>query len=219
MSDIAMAPALNKTALIGGCLRLPITIDVARLRAEIDALPLDVWDTTAGRVAVHRDAGALFLRGYAPKEGDKPIEDRPALNLLPYAREIIETKLGSKPLRCLLARLVGGGVVTEHTDIGGYFERTIRIHVPIISNPRVWMVSAGLCYAMAPGEVWALNNSTKHAVWNADPEQARTHMICDYLSTPALVDLLGRSERNLGRHMPDVDDKVRAETARRMTGE
>lgn len=218
MLDLATAPALNKTALIGGCVRLPIAIDVARLRAEIDALSAGVWGSTAGRVAVHRDAGALFLRGYAPAEGDKPIEDRPVLDSLPYAREIIETDLGSKPLRCLLARLAGGGVVTEHADIGEYFERTIRIHVPIVSNPNVWMVCAGLCYAMAPGEAWALNNSTKHAVWNADPDSARTHMICDYLPTPPLLDLLARGERNLGRRIPEVDDKVRAETAQRMTG-
>jgi hypothetical protein len=218
MSNPAISPntpPLNKDAIIGGCARLPVTIDLPRLRAEIDALPREVWGSTAGRVAVHRDAEALFLRGYAPAEGNKPIEDRPVLERLPYAREIIKTKLGSAPLRCLLARLAGGGVVTEHADLGPYFARTIRIHVPIISNPSMWMVCGGLTYQMRPGEVWALNNSTNHAVWNADPVQARTHMICDFLPTPALLSLLARSERNLGQRRADVDAKVRAETAQR----
>jgi len=208
-------PPLNKHAIIGGCARLPVEIDLPRLRAEIDSLPGDVWGSTAGRVAVHRDAEALFLRGYAPAEGNKPIEDRPVLEQLPYDREIMETKFGSVPMRCLLARLAGGGVVTEHADLGPYFARTIRIHIPIISNPRMWMVCAGLTYHMKPGEAWALNNSTIHAVWNAYPVQSRTHMICDFMPTPALLDILARSERHLGERRADVDAKVSAETAQR----
>lgn len=217
MLDLAAVPPLDKRSLIGGCLRLPVSIDINRLRAEVDALPAEIWNSQGGRVAVHRDAGAVFLRGYAPKEGDKPIEDRPALDALPYAREIIETKFGSKPLRCLIARLAGGGVVTLHTDIGGYFDRTIRIHVPVISNPRAWMVCASLSYVMVPGEAWALNNSTMHAVWNEHSEP-RTHMICDYFATPELLSLLGRGERNLGVRRPDVDAKIGTETKTRMMG-
>jgi hypothetical protein len=217
MRDIAAVPPLDKHSLIGGCLRLPVRIDIGRLRAEVDALPPEIWNSQGGRIAVHRDAGAVFLRGYAPKEGDKPIEDRPVLEELPYAREIIETKFGSKPLRCLMARLAGGGVVTQHTDIGGYFDRTIRIHIPIVSNPRAWMVCAGLSYIMAPGEAWALNNSTTHAVWNDYPEP-RTHMICDFLATPELLSILGRAERNLGVQRSDVDAKIGIETKTRMLG-
>ena len=217
MLDLEAVPPLDKRGLIGGCLRLSVSIDIDRLRAEVDALPADVWNSQGGRKAVHRDAGAVFLRGFAPKEGDKPIEDRPVLSDLPYAREIIETRFGSRPLRCLMARLAGGGVVTEHTDVGPYFERTIRIHVPIISNPRAWMVCNRLCYVMAPGEAWALNNSTLHAVWN-DSSAPRTHMICDYFATPELLSLLGRAERDLGVARPDVDQKIRAETKTRATG-
>lgn len=218
MSDLATAPALDKTGLIGGCLRLPMTVDVVRLRAEIDALPAGTWSSGAAREITHRDAGSLFLRGYPPKEGAKPIEDRPVLDSLPYAREIIETRLGAMPLRCLLARLAAGSVVPQHIDQGDYFDRTIRIHVPVVTNAQVWMVCARLCYQMAPGEVWALNNSTRHAVWNADPERTRTHLICDFLPSPALLDLLGRGERDLGRHVADVDDKIRLETAQRLPG-
>lgn len=217
MLGLEAVPPLDKRALIGGCLRLPVYIDIERLCAEIDVLPADIWNSQGGRVAVHRDAGAVFLRGYAPKEGDKPIEDRPALDFLPYAREIIETMFGSKPSRCLMARLAGGGIVTQHIDIGAYFDRTIRIHVPVVSNPRAWMVCNGLSYVMAPGEAWALNNSTMHAVWN-DCAEPRTHMICDYFATPELLSLLGRAERNLGVARPDVDRKVSAETQMRMTG-
>src|SRR5574339_720154 len=101
MLDLPGRPVLDKRVLIGGCARLPLAIDGRRLQAEVAALPGDSWGTTAGRVGVHRAAAAVFLRGYAPAEGEKPIEDRPILDLLPYAREIITRMVGGEPLRCL----------------------------------------------------------------------------------------------------------------------
>ncbi len=215
MTSLAAAAPIDKAVLIGGCLKLPLAVDAERVRREVEALPMEVWATTGGRVGVHRDAGALFLRGYAPAEGDRPIEDRPALDRLPYCREIIETMFGSAPLRCLLARLPGGKIVTEHVDMGAYFARTIRIHVPVITHERAWMMCAGLCYLRRPGEVWALNNGARHAVWNADPAQARTHMICDFLPTPELLGLLARGDRGLGRKAPEVEAEIGLETRRR----
>ncbi len=67
------------------------------------------------------------------------------------------------------------------------------------------MICRGLAYQMKPGEAWALNNVAVHAVWNAHPSLARTHLICDFLPDPALLALLARGERNLGRPMPEAD--------------
>jgi hypothetical protein len=49
-----------------------------------------------------------------------------------------------------------------------------------------------------------------HGVWNADPERSRTHLICDFLTSPALLDLLARAERDLGSVEPAVDERVQA---------
>lgn len=105
MLDIPAAPYLDKGRLIGGCVRLPLVIDNQRLGAEIAALPTSVWGTRDGRVGVHSVAEAIFLRGYAPAEGDKPVEDRPMLDALPYVRAIIEHLIPATRLRCLLAKL------------------------------------------------------------------------------------------------------------------
>ena len=77
--------------------------------------------------------------------------------------------------------------------------------MPVVSHDQVWMVCGGLAYLLRRGEAWALNNTTVHGVWNAHPTFARTHMICDFLPDPALLDLLARGERELGRQMPEVD--------------
>jgi hypothetical protein len=205
MLDLPGQPVIDKTALVGGCLRLPLRVDAERLAAEIAALPASVWGTTGGRVGVHRAAEALFLRGYAPAQGALPIEDREALALLPYAREIIERLIPAPAQRCLIARLPGGASIAPHIDRAPYFSKTLRLHFPIESHDQAWMVAGPLCYLMKPGEVWVLINSSPHAVWNADPDRSRSHMICDFLPTPALLQLMAAAERDLGRHVEAVE--------------
>jgi hypothetical protein len=214
MLDLPGQPVLDKHALVGACLRLPLQVDGDRLRNEVAALPTSLWGSTGGRVGVHRAAEALFLRGYAPAEGPKPIEDRPPLELLPYAREIIEHLIPAPPLRCLLAKLPPLAVIQPHIDRAPYFSKSMRIHVPVETHDQSYMLCAGQGYVMRLGEVWALNNCAEHAVWNAHPTLARTHMICDFLATPALLALLASGERGLGQPMPDVERHIRSPQAR-----
>lgn len=210
MLDIPGAPLLDKQSLIGGCLRLPLSVDAAALEREVDALPAEMWGTTAGRVGVHLAAEAVFLRGHAPAQGDLPVEDRPALERLPTARHIIEKLVPAMRLRCLLARLPPGAVIAPHIDIPPYFGKSLRVHVPVRTNEQAYMLAQGLCYRMRPGEVWVLNNSASHAVWNAHPTQSRTHMICDFLPSPALLELMSRGDRQLGEARPEVEQRVQA---------
>lgn len=195
---------LDKSALIGGCVRLALRFDAERLAAEISALPPDAWGT-GGRVGVHRAAEALFLRGHAPAEGDLPVEDRPALSSLPLTSEIIHQRIPAPPMRCLLARLPGGARIPLHIDRAPYFAQTIRLHIAVTSHDRVFMYCAGRRYVMRPGELWALNNCAPHAAWNADPTLARIHLICDFLAAGPLLDWLAAGDRDLG----DSDDSRR----------
>jgi len=212
MLDLPGQPFLDKDTMVGRCARLPLRVDAATLAAEVAALPQLYWGSRGGRVGVHRVAEAVFLRGHAPAEGDKPIEDRPALDLLPYARTLIEEVIGSKPQRCLLARLPPGASVLPHIDRAPYFSQTLRIHVPVESHDQAWMICQGLAYLMRPGEAWALNNVAMHGVWNAHTTRARTHLICDFLPDPALLDLLAGAERGLGQPMPEAEAHFAAVT-------
>lgn len=215
MLDIPDQPEIDKATLVGGCVRLPLNVQGARLRNEVAVLPESFWGSRGGRVGVHRPAEAVFLRGYAPAEGDKPIDDRPALQYLPYAREIIQTLIPAQPMRCLLARLPPGAVVALHIDDGApYFFKTLRVHVPVVTHETAWMLAAGLVYVMRPGEVWMLNNSSRHGVWNAHETVARTHLICDFLPTPALLALLASGDRQLGRADASIDTHVRSASVR-----
>jgi hypothetical protein len=203
MLDLPDQPVLDKGTLLGACLRLPLGVDAPGLATEIAALGPAVWGTTDGRVGVHTAAEALFLRGHAPAEGDLPIEDRPMLDRLPGVRALL-TRLGAPPQRCLLARLPARRTIAPHVDRAPYFAKTVRIHVPVTTTDSVFMYCAGWTYRMRASEVWALNNSAPHGVWNADPEHPRTHLICDFVVTPVFLDLLARGDRTLGEHNADV---------------
>lgn len=209
MLDLATQPFIDKHAIVGGCVRLPVSVDAERLRAEVAALPTSLWGTTGGRVGVHSAAEALFLRGYAPAEGEKPIEDRPPLDHLPYIRSILEQVIPAPPLRALLARLPAGATIRTHVDQGPYFHQTLRIHLPIETNGQVWMLCAGKAYHMRPGEIWALNNVAQHGVWNDHASLSRTHLIADFLPTPELVALVRDGDRDLGGPIPQSEADAR----------
>lgn len=213
MLDLPGHPVIDKATLVGGCVRLPLRVDDERLASEVAALPASLWGTRGGRVGVHRAAEAVFLRGHAPAEGALPIEDREPLALLPYVREIIERLIPAPAQRCLLARLPGGATIAPHIDRAPYFAKTLRLHFPVETHDQVWMVAGPLCYSMQPGEAWVLNNSAPHAVWNADPQRSRTHMICDFLPTPELLRMLAAGERDLGRRMESVERHFAAPAA------
>jgi hypothetical protein len=209
MLDLPGQPTLDKLGLIGTCSRLPLQVNAARLQAEVAALPEILWAGTGGRVGVHRAAQAIFLRGFAPAEGNKPIEDRAQLADMPYAAEIITNLIPGAAQRCLLARLPAGARVTGHIDLAPYFAKTIRIHVPVVTHDAAWMYCGGLAFRMAPGEVWAINNSSTHGVWNAHATDPRTHLICDFLPTPELLEQLLQAERGLGAPNAELENVMR----------
>lgn len=207
MLSLPAEPAIDKLALIGGCVRLPLRVDAARLLDEYQALPAELWGGRGGRVGVHSAAEAVFLRGHAPAEGELPIEDRPPLGHMPYVRELLRL-VPAPPLRCLLARLPAGATIPIHVDRADYFSKTIRLHVAVITNERMHMYCGGKVYHMRPGEAWALNNSAPHGVWNAHDSAARTHLICDFLPSPALCELVRGGEAALGVGDPAVESRL-----------
>lgn len=202
MLDVPGYPILDKHRLVGGCLRLAVPIDAGRLRAEVDALPATAWTQRVGR---HQAAQVIYLRGHAPAAGDLPVDDRPVLASLPYAATLVHRTFEAPPLRALLARLPAGGAIVPHKDQGPYFAKTIRVHIPVTTNPSVWTWCAGDMYRMAPGEAWALNNVAVHGVLNGHEDQVRIHLICDFLPTPALLGLLSGGDRTLGTQEPEVE--------------
>ena len=199
----ADSKALDKDRLIGACTRIRVQVNLPVMQREVAALPAEYWGTRGGRVGVHSAAEAIFLRGYAPADGETSIEDRESLVRLPCIRALIHELIPAPPMRCLLARLAPGATIAPHIDRADYFSHTVRIHVPVFTDPDVLMVCRGRAFHMREGEVWALNNSNLHAVLH-DGTQARTHLICDFLPTLELEALTLAGDRALDVDVPDL---------------
>lgn len=75
-------------------------------------------------------------------------------------------------------------------DIYEYFRKTIRIHIPIITNNDVIFYCNDAFFNMRSGEVWAINNLSKHGVINQHPTIDRYHIIVDMYPNTDLLSLL-----------------------------
>jgi hypothetical protein len=73
-----------------------------------------------------------------------------------------------------------GGVIKPHRDSHPSFHYGHRIHVPVVSNPRVRFMLDGRPYKLEVGQAYEINNQLTHSVMNKGVE-ARIHFIFDYV--------------------------------------
>jgi len=194
-----------------GAIQLPLTYDATRLSAEVAGLADQEWGVN-GRIApAFTNTQAVFLKGFAAAAGNASVEDRDILAELPYARELIYSLVPSQPQNCVLSYLPPMVDVGLHIDQGEYFQKTLRVHFPVTTNELVTMYF-GACYRLQPGEVWLLNNCSVHGVENAHPSEGRIHLICDYLPSPALLEMASSVPVMAGQPSEKLRDKLRAKT-------
>ena len=86
---------------------------------------------------------------------------------------------GGMVLRAVLARLPAGCAIDAHVDRHPSFSVGHRIHVPLVTNPRVRFMVGEEDIRPQPGHAFELNNAVPHSVRN-DGDTARIHFIFDY---------------------------------------
>jgi hypothetical protein len=133
------------------------------------------WDVVALRCA--SDAKHAVQQIFAAP-GAKKFSDTPLLAASPGFRKVLRTF--RCPLRSVrLARLTPGSLLKEHTDHDFGFEAgTVRLHVPIVTNPDVVFLINGTRVMMEAGSVWYLRLSDPHSVANRGVTD-RIHMLID----------------------------------------
>ena len=87
---------------------------------------------------------------------------------------------GGTIVRAMAAKLLPGGVIKPHRDSHPSFHYGHRIHIPIVSNPRVRFMLDGRPYRFEVGKVYEINNQKKHSVMNKGNE-GRINFIFDYI--------------------------------------
>ena len=180
-------------------LRLPVAFDPARLARDLQALADSEWidhfltDRYDGRwdvLPLRGPKGAIHpVTMIATNPGVKTFEDAPALASCPYFRSVMES-FDAEIRGARLLRLTPGSTVKEHTDheyTGD--DGTLRVHIPVVTNPGVSFMMNGTCVPMEAGSAWVLRLIDPHSVAN-NGTTARVHMIVDLTMNDRLAAML-----------------------------
>lgn len=180
--------------------RLPLTFDSERLRADLDAVDRDWIDHLVKQnyegnwsvLPLRHTAGATHpvMMIYSDPTATEFV-DGPLLAATPYFREVLAAF--ECPLTVVrLMRLTPGSVIKPHYDHDLAAEHGVaRIHIPITTNPDVEFLLNGTPVKMAPGEAWYLRLMDTHSVANRGATD-RVHLVIDALVDDWLSGALAR---------------------------
>ncbi|MDX6768433.1 MAG: aspartyl/asparaginyl beta-hydroxylase domain-containing protein [Elusimicrobiota bacterium] len=202
----AAVPGLEELLSGRAAFRLPLSFDPAPLAREVARLPESLWDPKGlgRRGAYYAHDGrwrTLTLRGRRGAPGDGPYDvgtrgpfpDAAALRRSPRLKAALDA-LPVAMTAAQLFRLEPGGAVMRHVDpLRRYRGRAlVPAHLVLTTNPSVRFFVNGRPLAMKAGEVWALNATLPHEVYNGGT-RARVHLIAHLLYDEVLAGLLRRA--------------------------
>lgn len=173
--------------------KLPRQFDAGRLAAEVAALPASAWIPHPGRIPGN-DAVPLITPGGAITNAfTGAMAPTEHLRACPYMLEIM-ADLGGVWGRSRLMGLAPGADVPEHVDVGYYWRTHLRIHIPVVTTPRVEFTCDGQTVHMAAGECWAFDSFRRHTVRNGGTEK-RIHLVIDTVGGPRFWDLIEAAQQ------------------------
>lgn len=183
-------------------LRLPLAIAPAALSRDLENLSSQDWIEHFVKQNYEGDWSVLPLR--APVGARHPVmmiysdpaatafEDTPLLGLCPNIRDLLASF--SCELRSVrLMRLAPGSLIKEHSDPDLSAEDgSVRIHIPVATNPGVEFELNRRRVVMDPGSAWYLRLTDPHRVANKGTTD-RVHLVIDAVVNDWLRNLLARA--------------------------
>jgi len=168
--------------------RIPLHFDHQRLFTEISAVDESHWSPHPQKFKGNDALILLSSSGTINDLNYGPMEFTPCMEQLPYLKQVLEsfnTVIG----RTRLMRLAPGEKVSRHSDVSLYWWHRFRIHVPIVTDPRVKFYCEDTHVHMQAGEAWTFDNWRYHEVHN-DSDITRVHLVIDTVGSPALWNML-----------------------------
>ena len=165
-------------------------VNCATLRQRVLALGEDIWNEDVLRQVKHRNVHSqtqsVILIFCDEKWPDVTVSFRMGWRYLgdaaaPVMESIVAAHYppGGRVLRAVMARLPAGAAIGLHKDEHPSFAASHRIHVPLVTNPKVSFMVGADHIATAEGIAFELNNALPHEVINAG-DTPRIHFIFDY---------------------------------------
>jgi len=197
-------------------LRFNAPIEQDRLLADYQSISEDAWMSSYWG-NVHCSVGMLLLRGGGTGTPEDfysdEVHDQPLLSELPYIRELIDSDGPfGKAEFAFLFRMEPDGVTLAHNDYMERWHDLYRIHVPVITNNRAYLIAEGRSQHLAAGSAWSFDNQSRHGVINGP--QTRIHLIFDVPFSDAIAARIDDAEHLPGKkksgHLEKIDSKVKA---------
>lgn len=185
-------------------LKLPLEIDIERLKSEFDSIPADAWGGSLWDA--HCSIDMLLLRGGASGSAEDfttyDVKNNPLVETLPYIGWLLspEGPFGGTSY-AFIFRTKPNGITRMHRDDNEAWLANVRVHIPIVSNPGAVLMSEGRAKHFPVGEAWTFDNQTVHSVVNGDT--TRVHLIIDVPPNPKFAELMRNAEFDAGEEDPE----------------
>lgn len=163
-------------------IKLPFQFDPSKLVAEYQQIPKEDYHIITNNYVSRDKLLSTHLISIKPADAEQHLfTPNSRLLELPYFHEVYKT-FDCEKETFRVHELLPGAVINRHHDVGLNYENgSLRLHIPIITNPEVKMIVNGEHIKMLPGEVWYLDFDLPHEVTNHS-SQSRVHLIMDCLS-------------------------------------
>ena len=171
------------------------TFDVV---AKLHKLSPHTWKGVPERGEVNNDligrGASLLLRAHDGITSENwlenlSVDDLPALAEWESMQRLLDRAAGAimaHPLggqflsgemgRAMVSRLDPGSTIFWHLDDGPYHSRTMRFHLPLVTNPGCLMYSGPETLHLPAGSLWWFNNHVRHSAANWG-QHMRLHLI------------------------------------------
>lgn len=176
-------------------LRLPMTFDAAALQADVAAFSTEEWIPHFNQHYYEGDWSGIALRKAADakvalfpdpytKNGYVGTE---ALLRAPAVASVLQS-LACDTTSVRFLKLGAGSTIRRHRDYDlGFADGSVRLHLPIHTNPDVEFVLNQQRIDMREGELWFLNFNLFHSVHNRSAND-RIHLVIDCVVNPWLAE-------------------------------
>lgn len=169
-------------------LKLPIRFDPETLEREVRALPASSWVPHPTGFPGN-DAVRLVTVGGQPTDAfEGPMRPTEDLARCRYIQQVM-AELDGVWSRSRLMGLGPGAEVPVHVDSHYHWRTHLRIHIPVITDPKVLFTCGDETVHMAPGECWLFDSFRWHRVENGWTER-RVHLVLDTVMTEGLRKLV-----------------------------
>lgn len=173
-------------------IRLPWSFDAPRLAEEITAIDDSAWMQHPSRLQGNSAVPLISRDGGDNDDFDGSMQMTDYLRRCPYLQQALAS-FGEVLGRSRLMKLAAGHEVATHVDFNYHWHSRVRIHLPIVTDPRVMFFCADRAIHMRAGECWIFNSWRRHRVTN-DSDQDRVHLVIDLAGSANFWETVGEME-------------------------